>query len=120
MKSVFIAGSRKFYGDVEKLICLCKEDGIKAETAGKPHGGEDTFESERDALLRAFQRIDSSDILFVVAGGGYVGKAVALEIAYAYAKGKEIISSETISDFSVRALVTKALKPEELARYIKG
>ena len=120
MKSVFIAGSRKFCKDVEELVRLCKESGIEVSTAGKPADGEDTFESEKAALLRAFQRMDSSDIVYIVAREGYIGKTVALEIAYAFARGKEVVSSETIEDFSARALISRVMGPEELVGYAKG
>ena len=117
MKTVFIAGSRKFSIDVEKLDKLCKENGIKSFTAGKILNKEDTFQSEKSALFRAFKRIESSNILYVVARKGYVGKTVSLEIAFAFSKRKEVISSEVIEDFSVRALVSKVMRPEKLIKY---
>ncbi|MFQ5647785.1 MAG: hypothetical protein ACE5FW_00965 [Candidatus Aenigmatarchaeota archaeon] len=120
MKSVFIAGSRKFYQDVEKLNKLCEEKGIEVSTAGKPSDQEDTFESEKSALFRAFKEMDKSDIIYIMAKGGYVGRTVALEIAYAFAKNKEIISSDTIEEFSARALISKVMGPEELVEYAKS
>ena len=60
MKSVFIAGSRKFFEEIEKVVQLCKENNIKATTAEKNKIQEDTLESEKSALLRAFQKIDNS------------------------------------------------------------
>jgi hypothetical protein len=119
MKSVFIVGSRKFFDDIEKLVKLCKENGIEVNTAGKILNQEDTFESEKSALLRAFQIIDKSDIVYVMAKGGYVGITVALEIAYSFAKNKEIVASETIKDFSAKALVSKVVKPEFFIEHIK-
>jgi len=119
MKSVFIAGSRKFSKDIERLVELCKENTIRGTTAGKILNQEDTSESEKSALLRAFQRIDNSDILYITANAGYTGKTVTLEVAYAFARNKEIISSETIEDLSTRALVSKVMKPEELIEHIK-
>jgi hypothetical protein len=105
---VFVAGSRKFFRDIENFIALCRKNGIKASNAGKP-SGPDTFESEKAALLRAFRRIDKSDAVYVIANGGYIGKTVALEIAYAFAKKKLVVSSETIEDFSARSLVSKVM-----------
>jgi hypothetical protein len=52
MKSVFIAGSRRFSADVEKLDRLCKENKIKCFTAGKILNKEDTFQSEKSALKK--------------------------------------------------------------------
>ena len=58
-------------------------------------------------------------MLYVVANNGYTGKTVALEIAYAFAKGKEIISSEELEDFSTKSLISKVIKPEELVEFTK-
>ncbi len=117
MKSVFIAGSRKFFGDVDKLVDLMTENKIKVSTAGKI-AQKDIPKGEKSALARAFQRINESDVLYIVAKDGYIGKTVALEIAYAFANKKEIISSEIIGEFSARALVSKVMGFEELAEYV--
>ena len=120
MKSVFIAASRKFYGDVEKLVCLLRDNGIRAETAGKVIPDQrDTPESEKGALLSAFEKIADSEVVYILTNDGYVGKTVAMEIAYAYAKKKEIISSDEIEELSARALIDKIMKPEELVEYAK-
>lgn len=120
MKSVFVAGSRKFYEEIEKLVQELEDNGIKAATAGKQdnkHG--DTLESEKTALLNAFQKIDESDICYIYSKDGYIGKTVAMEIAYAYAKDKELISSYEIDEFSAQALVSSVMNPEELIKYCK-
>lgn len=118
MKSIFIGGSRKFFDDVEKLVELLGENDIKAETAGKVLNQEDTFETEKSALFRAFEKIGNSEIVYIVAKDGYIGLTVALEIAYAHAKNKEIISSEEIKDLSARSLISKVMKPGDLIEYI--
>ncbi len=121
MKSVFIAGSRKFYSEIENLVQLLKSKGIEAKTAGKWESSQqDTLESEKSALLRAFHVIENSDLVYIYSKGGYIGKTVALEIAYSYARNKTIISSETIEDFSAHALVSSILTPENLAEYCSG
>jgi hypothetical protein len=117
MKSVFIAGSRKFYSEMEELVLRLENEGIRTQTAGKPKGPEkDTPASERKALLDAFRRIDDSDCVYVYAKSGYVGKAVSMEIAYAYARKKPVVSSEEITELSARALVSKVVPPSRLSR----
>jgi hypothetical protein len=118
MKTLFIAGSRKFFKDIEDFIELCRKNGIRAANAGKP-SGPDTFESEKKALLSAFRLIDDSDCVYVIASGGYTGKTVALEIAYAFARKKPIFSSEVLEDFSARALVSRTMKHEEIIEYAR-
>ncbi|MBI4015932.1 MAG: hypothetical protein HY362_04405 [Candidatus Aenigmarchaeota archaeon] len=118
MKSVFIAGSRKFYLEIVKLLQLLKSKGINAKTAGEwDSSQQDTLESEKSALLRAFKEIDNIDFVYIYSKDGYIGKTVALEIAYSYAKNKPIISSETIEDFSAQALISGTVSPEKLVDY---
>ena len=120
MKSVFIAGSRKFYEEIEKLVQRLKHNKIKVATAGKwDNKQKDTLESEKTALLNAFQKIDEFDICYIYSQDGYVGKTVAMEIAYAYAKGKELISSHKIEEFSAQALISKIMNSEELIKHCK-
>jgi predicted RNase H-like nuclease (RuvC/YqgF family) len=119
MKFVFIAGSRKYYDEIEELVGKLKEAGIEVSTAGKIVKEEDTLESERAALLRAFGRIQECDLVYVYSKQGYVGKTVAMEIAYAYAKGKEIISLEEVEELSARGLVDKIVDIEGLVEYCK-
>jgi len=119
MKSIFIAGSRKFYDEIEKLVESLNENGVRAETAGKSEKKEDTPESEKKALLSAFGKIREADTVYVYAKGGYAGKTVCMEIAFAYSLGKEIISSEILSDFSARSLVSKVIPPEEIIKHPK-
>jgi hypothetical protein len=120
MKSVFVACSRKFFNGGEEVIRLCRDNGIRAANAGKLPDHDDTFESEKSALIEAFRRIDSSEILYVVARNGYIGKTVAIEIAYAFAKGKEIVSSEELEELSARSLISGVMKPGELIEHIKS
>ena len=108
--NVFIAGSRKFYNEIEHLKDKLNERGIKAETSGKWESTqEDTVENQRDALLRAFEGIDHADVLYILAKNGYVGKTVAMEAAYAHARGVRIVSSEPVEELSVRGLVDEVV-----------
>lgn len=119
MKSVFMAGSRKFYDEIAAVRELLEREGLNAFLPDKGLG-ESTFEGEKTALLKAFSLIDGCDLVYVFAKEGYVGKTVALEIAYAFARGKEIVSSESVQDNSVRALVSKTLSPFELTLFLKN
>ena len=117
MKSVFIAGSRKFFEEIEDLIHVLKQNKINVKTAGKGTMAGDTLETEKMALLTAFKNIMESNVCYVYSKDGYIGKTVAMEIAYAYARKKEIISSHKIDELSAQALVSKIIKPEKLAKY---
>ena len=120
MKSIYIAGSRKFYDEIEQLVQMVKDAKIKVSTAGKwKNTQKDTLENQKAALLSAFNEIDSSDICYVYAKDGYIGKTVAMEIAYAYAHKKKIISSDVLTELSAQALVFDIVKPSELISYCR-
>ena len=121
MKSVFIAGSRKFYDEIEAFDKRLTEAGIAAQTSGKwDDSVKDTLENQKDALLTAFKRIDKSDVIYIFAEDGYVGRTVCMEIAYAHAKGKEVISSNKIEELSAQALVSSVMEPTELVEHCKS
>jgi len=120
VKSIFIAGSRKFYEEINKLVQQLKDNKIKVATAGKwDNKQKDTLESEKMALLNAFKKIGEYDICYIYSKNGYIGKTVAMEIAYAYAKKKELISSHRIEEFSAQALISKIMDSEGLVKYCK-
>ena len=76
-----------------------------------------SFEGKTD-YEEIFRRIDASDIIYIVAEEGYVGPTVALEIAYAYSKGKTIIASEPIRRRDINLLVSQIMSPEKLIRFV--
>lgn len=118
MKSVFMAGSRKFYKEIENLVKELKKCKVKVDIAGNwDNSKEDSLNSEKKALLSAFRKIDKFDIMYIYSDKGYIGKTVAMEIAYAYSKNKEIISSHKIEELSAQALVSLTLKPKKLISY---
>ena len=112
IKTFFVAGSRKFFEEIEEFVKQCRERNLNAVTADKEKGESD-FGSEKEALQRAFNIIDHSEAVYVFSKDGYVGKTVCIEIAYAYAKGKEVFSSELVGELSARSLVSDVVPPEK-------
>lgn len=120
MKKIFIAGSRKFYKEIDKLQDELLRIGIKVETADKSRDSEeDNLDNQTFVLLNAFKKIQEADVLYVYSKEGYIGKTVAMEIAYAHAMKKEIIAREEIKELSAQALITKNLNEEDLLNYCK-
>lgn len=120
MKTVFVASSRKFYPIVKEIKSRLDELGVKGFYPYFEFGDdsiEDDEEEKKRVTLAHFPEIDEVDTLYVVARDGYVGYSVAIEITYAYAKGKEIISSEPINELAVRAMVTKTMSPKEFIEF---
>ena len=77
-------------------------------------------ELKSQVTLQHFPEIDESEIIYALLPGGYIGCSVTMELAYAYAKGKRIVVSETPSEFAVRPMVSEICSPEQfLARLEK-
>lgn len=120
MKSVFLAGSRRFHPEISALRQQLQRNRISAITAKKVlNFQKDTLRSEKAALLHAFREIDKRDVLYVHARDGYIGRTVAMEIAYAHARKKPVLASEEIAELSARGLVSRILSPAELVAYCK-
>ncbi len=119
MKSVFLAGSRKFYREIQEIAASLRKNEIVAELGRSGSLSKKvTLKSEKTALLSMFRKIEKSDLVYVYCSKeGYVGKTVAMEIAYAYSKKKEIMSSHKIKELSARALVTKIISPSKFLDY---
>ena len=119
---IFVATSKKFYDYVKQLI---KQplDVLNVEAFYPFFNLKDEVENDeelkKNVTLSRFPEIDESDVLYVYAKDGYVGHSVTIEMAYAFAKGKEIISSEPVKEYAVRALVTKVMPAPAFLEYIK-
>ncbi|MEK6893887.1 MAG: hypothetical protein AABX10_00315 [Nanoarchaeota archaeon] len=119
MNKVFIAGSRRFHEEIKNLSIFLGKNKIDVRTSGDWNSySKDTLKTEKKALFDAFKGIDKANILYVYAKDGYVGKTVAMEISYAYARKKKIISSEEIKELSAKALINKVIKKEKLITYL--
>ena len=113
MVMVFLAGSRKFSEEINWVEAELKKKGTHVLK------GRDPATTEKNANKKMFERIDASDIVYIVAKAGYIGLIVALEIGYAYAKKKEIIASEPFSESEMNSLVSKVLGMKEFTEYVK-
>jgi hypothetical protein len=111
---IFVAGSRKFFDEIEGLVARFKVNGDYAYTAEVPRGNS-TFDAEKEAMMKTFEKIDASDKFYVFVKGGYVGKKVALNMSYAFAKGKDIMASEDVFEPSARALIGSIVPIEKFA-----
>jgi len=122
MKKVFVASSRKFYDEVKILKSKLDGAGIEGFYPYFDYSDEEVEadqELKKQLTLKHFPEIDQADILYIFAKDGYAGVSVTIEAAYAYAKSKEIISSEPIKEFALAAIVSKIIGPKELISYLK-
>lgn len=121
--TVCVSSSCKFANKWEEIKVFLESDGAKvclpSDTAYEDSGVETESIKEKRQLMDEYNEfVNQADILYVYAPNGYVGVGVAMEIGYAHALEKEIISSEEIEEIGPRVLVSKVMSPEELKKYI--
>lgn len=119
--TVFVATSKRFYDEAEQLVARIKACDVMVHHPYF-HLDPSTVDADPDyksrVTLQHFPEIDDCDVFYALLPDGYIGCSVTIELAYAYAKGKEIVVSEAPAEFAVRALVTEISNPDQfIARY---
>ena len=122
--TIFVATSKRFYEEAERIVKLIKACGVIVH---HPYFHLDPTAIDTDpdyksrVTLQHFPEIDDCDVFYALLPDGYIGCSVTIELAYAYAKGKEIVVSEAPAEFAVRALVTEISCPDKfIARFERG
>jgi hypothetical protein len=122
--TIFVATSKRFYNEAEQLVERIKACDVMVY---HPYFHLDPTEVDADpeyksrVTLQHFPEIDNSDIFYALLPEGYIGCSVTIELAYAYARGKEIVVSEAPTEFAVQALVTEISTPDQfIARFERG
>lgn len=123
-RTVCISSSCKFEKDWQTLKEVLEKSGVKVFLPSDTSYADSVTEAEsieeKRGLMDEYNAfIDESDILNVYCPNGYIGVGVSIEIGYAYAKNKEIISSEEITEMGGRALTEKILSVTELRAFIE-
>ncbi|CAB1064357.1 hypothetical protein D1BOALGB6SA_9149 [Olavius sp. associated proteobacterium Delta 1] len=120
--TVFVATSKRFYGEAIKLVDRLRDFGVKVH---HPYFHLDPAEIDADPKLKSqvtiqhFPDIDESEIFYALLPDGYIGCSVTIELTYAFAKGKRIIASEAPAEFAVRPMISAICSPEEFPACLK-
>ena len=117
MRFVTICSSSKFYAEAKALEAALIESGCTVFTPDFDFDETNVIgnETKKRELTHAFLRkIDSSEAILVVDYNGYVGRSVAIEAGYAYAKSKVIILIEPAEELAVQALTDHVIGIEEI------
>jgi hypothetical protein len=69
---------------------------------------------------RHLAAIAASDLVWLVAPGGYVGQSGAMEIGYAVANGTPVFASEVPVDLTLRQYVTTLSSPRDALRKVES
>lgn len=113
MTKIFLAGSRKFAKELQDIYEKCTLAGIEV-LKGRDSVESLSEEAEKKAHLEMLRRIDQCDVVYIVSKEGYIGKTVAMEIGYAIAKNKQILSMEKITEAGLNHFVTGILSPKKM------
>lgn len=91
MKTYTICGSMRFEKEMQETAFLLEtQKGYNVLQC--TYGSGEMKENEKQKISAAhYRKIDLSDGIYVLNIGGYIGKSVADEIAYAKKQGKEIL-----------------------------
>jgi hypothetical protein len=119
--TVFVATSKRFYDEAERIVERIKACDVMVYHPYfhlDPAAVDADPEYKTRVTLQHFPEIDACDVFYALLPNGYIGCSVTIELAYAYAKGKEIVVSEAPIEFAVRALVTEISGPGQfIARF---
>jgi len=122
--TVFVATSKRFYEEAEGIVERIKACDVMVHHPYfhlDPGAVDADPEYKSRVTLQHFPEIDDCDVFYALLPDGYIGCSVTIELAYAYAKGKEIVVSQAPTEFAVRALVTKITSPDHfVARFERG
>lgn len=133
---VCISSSFRNWEKVKKLKKELEEEGFEVYTPipadfrkdGEPSqfkeeieemGKEKLMEEAKKVIYPFFEKLGNSDLNYVIAKDGYVGKSVSAEIGYAYALDIPIFSSEPIEDVGIAVLVDEVVPETELLEKLK-
>ncbi len=114
--TVFVAASKRFYAEAS---AFCDEICAASHTVYHPFFDRDQDAIEADPALKQavtrehFAEIDACDVLYALAPGGYVGTSVVIEMAYAFARGNRVVTSEPAGEYAARALVSEIATPAD-------
>jgi len=110
LKKVYVCGSLRFTREIEELEHRLKEEKIKHEASKRKNS---------HGIRGCLNKIDHADVVYVVDPEGYIGKSVAFNLGYAYAKNKQIYVTHVVDDPPVMDLISGVLSLEELIELIK-
>jgi len=96
LKTITICGSLRFTSELKTQAERLALEGNCVLTPIFPQKEKSEYSSEEIDVLNMgqLQKIDLSDVVFIVNKDGYIGESVAEEILYAKIKHKEIIYLE--------------------------
>ncbi|MBU1000620.1 nucleoside 2-deoxyribosyltransferase [Patescibacteria group bacterium] len=121
MERITVSSSLKFKDLIHRAIEDLGALGIEGLFPNLDSGlSKDDLTLEVMKRLEAehFTAIDTSDAVYVINPGGYVGGLVAAEIGYAIGKGKPVYFTEETGDLGLDAMATGFIPMGELKKFV--
>lgn len=124
MKSVVISGSVKFIKKMHKWIKELESKGVKVyypeDLSFRHLEGDDLRYAVAGATFGYFHKIRKADVMLLFNVGGYAGVSTTLELGYATACAKPVVSLEKDDEYARSVLIEKQVKsPKELIEYLE-
>jgi len=110
MKRLYVCGSFRFIREMEKLEHRLRKENVEYQMSKK---------MDSRGILGCLKKIDDADVVYIVNPEGYIGKSVAVDIGYAYAKNKPMYVMHPVDDPPVMDLIDNVLSPEALIGFLK-
>jgi hypothetical protein len=110
VKRLYVCGSFRFMREMEELERKLKNENIRFQISKK---------MDSRGILGCLEKIDVSDVVYIVNPESYVGKSVSVDIGYAYARNKSIYVMVSVDDPPVADLITGVLSPDALIDMLK-
>jgi len=124
MKSVVISGSTKFIKEMYEWVKVLQENKVQVYFPRDPQFKRlqegDLEYAVAGATYGYFQKIRKADVVLLFNVGGYAGISTTLELGYATAYAKPIVSIEAEPDYARKVLIEEQVKtPQELIEYLR-
>ena len=124
MKSVVISGSAKFIKEMHEWVKVLQKNKVQVYFPR-----DIQFENLQNDVLECavagakygfFQKIRKADVLLLFNVDGYAGVSSSIELGYATACAKPIVSIEEDPELARKVLIEEQVKtPEELIQYLR-
>lgn len=115
--------STKFYDIVKDYAQKLKNEGIDYKTPNLAFGckedAEIDFNLKKQLTLDHNERMDESDIIYIVNPKGYIGESVSMEMAYAKGAGKKVYALEQAQTPTKSAFIDEVKSIEEVIKEVK-
>ena len=133
LPTICFCGSFKFYNQMEWVAGELRQSGYqvivpqpshirhghKPEELKSKYDKKTLTKWEGEGAFSHLENIRKSDLVYIFNKNSYLGPAVTVEIGYALALKKIILSYAKIKDITVTNFIKKVLPPSKLSVYLK-